>query len=140
MKVIVKDIEKILPKGPEKICTGRSIGLSVPFDNNDTTWFFNDGQTAKGDNISKIFDAKGLYQVAAKAENKITMTKNIVAYDFPEIILPEKTEGFSGDKVKIVPVCNKKEALPFIFTWDMGDGTIIKKKIAEHVYKKPGAY
>ncbi len=140
MKVIVENIEKILPAGPEKICAGHNTTLSVPFDNNDTKWFFNDGRTAKGSKISKNFDTKGLYQVLAKAKNRITMTKNIVAYDLPQIILPEKTECFLKDKVKIKPVLNKKDAQSFIFTWDMGDGTILKKKIAEYVYKKPGTY
>lgn len=156
----VIDPPQLVIQGPGQGCVGQSLELSLAQADQTVRWFFNrrpdliqasnsqivsgesgaDVEPPTGNPISQVFDRPGVYQVQARWQDQLSLTKEVRIHALPAMQLPSLVEIFQGDRLVLEPVYNRLNPAPLAFQWDMGDETRLDTEKAEHLYAQAGTY
>lgn len=144
--VEIADYSAISIEGPGAAFVGEPMTYKVvaeklvtPTEEN-TTWYFSDGTTMQGLEVTKSFPKSGKYQVQAKCGNLWSMAKVVTIDDLPTTQLPPVRTIDLGNKIVLKPIVSNPFNVPVQLEWDLGDGATIKAAVAEYVYEKAGEY
>ena len=142
---------------PEVVCPGQEFGFdaSATEDSNpdklDYKWDFGDGSTDAGVKVNKAYKKPGTYKVTLTVnDNEGTpcsvATKQMLIKVNPPVIAD------AGKDIDLCVPADKKYQVKFYggqaaaddskvkYTWDFGDGSTVKGRIASHLYEKGGTY
>lgn len=113
----------------------------------ESDWIFEDGKLAirdyKGETVYHTFEKAGIYQVLLSVHDTCASdftTREIIVHDAIDIDFKMKARKFcmlEGVQLKVPEEIIEQFTN---FTWDLGDGTIIKGSNISHRYNKAGSY
>ena len=120
------------------IFSGSSTGGTV----NSWAWYFSDGTTASGQNVTHTFAAAGFYNVC------LYITTNNGCFDSTcqQVFIPGPTGicqpyfTFSAGANNVVSFTNQSQGNPTNYYWNFGDGSSSTSVNPTHTYAQSGMY
>jgi PKD repeat protein len=136
----VSDLPVWSVDGPAAACAGQPVAFSLqtPGSAGAVTWFFSDGDTLAGRQISKTFQSAGKYQVQAFCDRSWSATKDIQIIAVPAVSLPPVPPVDVDEPISISPALDNPDGIPLKYQWDLGDGTKSDQPGISHAYRDPG--
>ena len=119
---------------------------TTPGGDNDYFWDLGDGTTATTTNVTHTYPGAGTYtvwltvtdnlcQATDSAQQEITVTEPV---PLEALFTSTQTDFCTGLTITTVNVSTGPPGL--VYTWDMGDGTILTGGSVSYTYTEPGTY
>ena len=132
-------------------CTGQTVtfdGSGSQGEGLKYTWNFADGETGKGVKVTHTYSKSGYYTpVLTVDDGKSTRCSvasaavKVFVNSPPEVTLSNESSVCAGNTVRFDASAKDRDGDNLIYTWDFGDGTVIKGGASEtHKYEKGGVY
>ncbi len=132
-------------------CGGNAVTLDGSLsqgDNLEYSWDFGDGETGKGARVSHSYAKGGHYKAVLTVDDggatrcSVSSASVYVSVnDSPSVGLKNEAAECAGTAVRFDASAHDPDGDSLLYTWDFGDGTVVKGGAAEsHVYEKGGEY